>query len=62
MKKNDSTYYWCHKPHGKSGKHMWCAHKPSNHKGSKVKNPVPNSESSAELELKEDLRYFLSTI
>ena len=62
MKKNRHTFCWCHKLHGKAGKSMWYAHKPSDHQGSKVKNPVPNSESSVVLELTDDLRSLLATI
>ena len=41
---------------------MWAAHKPSDHKASKVKKTFPNSESSVELELVDNLRSLISTI
>ena len=38
------------------------AHKKSEHKGTRTKKTVPNSESSVELELAEDFRCLLTTI
>ena len=63
IKKNDRTYHWRHHPHGREGKPMWGVHKPSEHEGSNVeKKTTPNSESSVELELADDLRSLLATI
>ena len=62
IKKDDRTYYCCHHLHGKAGKPMWGAHKPSEHKGSNVKKTTPNSERSVELELADELRSLLTTI
>ena len=45
---HDSTYYWCHKSNGKSDKPMWCACKPSDHKGSNANKSTPKSDSSVE--------------